>query len=324
MFLSESTVVGEQILHHPVACLVLGDTTTIDSFLVLVVHTCTCEVATLGRAEVQTDIDAVAQTLNPWAFHLAEESVVGTDTFVLIEPDVLVSLHRLLGDHSLVVGGKGDEALEVAIGIIRAGERALAQYAVHIVHTLCGAIAGVGAQSEAEPLAHHLVEIATDGDTVVFLCRNRRLIMIVTCAEAITAAVGTACHTHVVVVAHTSLIVKVLPVGIGVVVLIKRIFVETGKFPEFRKSRTVHHRILVEHLLETYISVIGHLSRSALVTFHCGNDNHTVGTTRTVDGSGGSILENVHRLDVGGVDVRKLSHEGDSVEHDERVVGSTQ
>ena len=80
----------------------------------------------------------------------------------------------------------------------------------------------------------------------------------------------------------------------------------------------------MEHLLEADIAVIGHLGRSALATLDGGDDDHTVGTTGTVDSGGRGILQDIHRLDIGGVDIRKLTHEGDSVEHDQRVVRSTQ
>ena len=80
----------------------------------------------------------------------------------------------------------------------------------------------------------------------------------------------------------------------------------------------------MEHGLEVHIAIIGNLGGSALITLSCSDDDDTVGTTGTVDSSGGSIFQDVHRLDIGGVDIRKLSHEGDSVEHDQRVVGSTQ
>ena len=219
--ISKGAVVSEHVLHNPVRCLVLGDTATVDSVLVLVVYTSTREVSTLGRTEVQTNVDAIAQTINPWAFHLTEERVVRTDTLILIEPDIFVSFHSLLGHNRLVVGRQSDKALQVAILIVWAGQRALAQHAVHVVHTLCLAIAVVGAQSEAEPLADHLVEVTANGDTVVGLCRNRRLVVIVTSAEAVAATVGAARHTHIVVVAHTRLIVQILPVGVGVLVLIQ-------------------------------------------------------------------------------------------------------
>ena len=126
------------------------------------------------------------------------------------------------------------------------------------------------------------------------------------------------------VVAHTSLVVEVLPVGIGVVILVEGVLVETSILAELRERGAVHHRILVEDLLETDISVVGHLGGCTLIALGCCDDDHTVGTTGTVDGSGGSILQDIHRLDVGGVDIRKLSHEGDTIEHYQRVVAGTQ
>ncbi len=324
MLLSEGAVEGEQVLNSPVACLVLRDTATVDGVGILVVDTSTGEVAALGAAEVQTDVDAIAQTLNPRALQFTEDGVVGADTLVLVEPYLLVALHCLLGDNALVVGGQRDIALQVAVLIVGAGQRALAQHAIHIVDALILAVAVVGAQTEAEILANHLVEVTANGYSVVTLGGHYRLVVIVTSAEAVAAAVGATGHTHVVVVAHTRLVVQVLPVGVGIVILVQRVLVESGILTHLREGGTVHHGILVEHLLEADVAVVAHLGRCALRTLHGGDDDHTVGTTATIDGRCGGILQDVQRLDVAGVDIRELSHEGNTVEHDQRVVAGTQ
>ena len=148
--------------------------------------------------------------------------------------------------------------------------------------------------------------------------------MIVTCTETVAAAIGTTSHADVVVMAYTCLIVQILPVSADVIAFIQRVLIQTGILTELAIRRTVHHRVLMEHLLEAHVAIIGHLGGSALIALHGGDDDHTVGTTGTVDGRCRSILQNIHRLDVGGIDIRKLSHEGDTVEHDQRVVTCTQ
>ena len=126
------------------------------------------------------------------------------------------------------------------------------------------------------------------------------------------------------VVADTCLIVQILPVGIDIVALVQRVLVLTGILTELAECGTVHHRILLEDTPEAHITIIGHLGGRTLSTLDGGDDDHTVGTTGTVDSGGRGILQDIHRLDVGGVDIRKSAHEGDTVEHDQRVVRGSQ
>ena len=62
--------------------------------------------------------------------------------------------------------------------------------------------------------------------------------------------------------------------------------------------------------------------RFAELTFLCSNRDNAVGTFRTINGSGGSILQDVDLGDVLRVDFRKLAVELHAVEDDERVVVS--
>ena len=80
----------------------------------------------------------------------------------------------------------------------------------------------------------------------------------------------------------------------------------------------------MEHLLEADVAIVGHLGRCTHRPFLGRDENDTVGTTATVDGCGRCIFQDVHRLDVRGVDVRQLPHEGDSIQHDKRVVACRQ
>ena len=76
----------------------------------------------------------------------------------------------------------------------------------------------------------------------------------------------------------------------------------------------------MEEGAEAHVAVVAHVCRSAHRTFLCGDDDDTVGTTGTVDGSSRSILQNVDALDVAWANIAELTHEWDTVEHDERVV----
>ena len=116
---TESAVVGEQVFYCPVTCLVLIDRSAVYSIGILVVDTSTCKVAALGRTEVQTNVDTIAQTLDPRSLQLSEEGVVRTDTLILAQPYILVALNRLLGNNRLVVSGQCIVTLQVTICIIR-------------------------------------------------------------------------------------------------------------------------------------------------------------------------------------------------------------
>ena len=85
-----------------------------------------------------------------------------------------------------------------------------------------------------------------------------------------------------------------------------------------------HHRILLEQGLDIQVATVADLGRCSLCALHCGNDDDTIGTTRTVDGGCRGVFQNVHRLDVARVDVRQLAHKGNTVEHNQRVVAGRQ
>ena len=76
----------------------------------------------------------------------------------------------------------------------------------------------------------------------------------------------------------------------------------------------------MEEGAEAHVAVVAHVCRSTHRTLISGDDDDTVGTTGTVDGSGGSILQDVDALDVAWANIAELTHEWDTVEHDERVV----
>ena len=119
MLLSKGAIEGKEILNSPVASLIIGYPSTINLSRVSAVDTSTSKATTLRGAIVQTDIDAVAQTFNPWALYLTEEGVVSTDSTVLIHPLILIALNDIFGNYYLLVGRKVVETFQVAIGIVR-------------------------------------------------------------------------------------------------------------------------------------------------------------------------------------------------------------
>ena len=144
--------------------------------------------------------------------------------------------------------------------------------------------------------------------------------MIVTSAKAIATTISTTSNAHIVIVAYACLIIQVLPIGIGIVTLIKRILILFSILTEFRECRTIHHRIFVKNSLEVDITIICYLGRrSHRALLRCDKDN-TISTTRTVNSRCGSILQNIHRLDICWIDIRELAHERNSVKHNQRIV----
>ena len=148
--------------------------------------------------------------------------------------------------------------------------------------------------------------------------------MIVAGTETVTATLCATRDGDVVVVADTRPIKHILPVGIRVVTFLQGVLIQSCILTHLCERRTVHHRILLEEGLETDIAVVTHLGWCTHRTLHRGNHDDTIGTAATVDGCGGGILQDIHRLDVSRIDIRELPHEWNTVEHDQRVVRRTQ
>ena len=115
---AKCVIIGEQVLNSPVTGLVLINRTTVHGVGILIINSCTSEAALLRRTEVQTDVDAVAQTLNPWALHFAEQSIIRANTLVLAQPYILVAFNSLLGNDHLIVCWQSIITLQVAILIV--------------------------------------------------------------------------------------------------------------------------------------------------------------------------------------------------------------
>ena len=122
------------------------------------------------------------------------------------------------------------------------------------------------------------------------------------------------------VTGYTCTVEEVLPIGIGSIVLIAELVGELARsLAHLDIAGSVHHRVL-DGLLETHIIVESHFRGLSHNTFISGDEYNAVGTAGTVDGGRGSIFQDIHALDVARSNVRKGTHEGNTVKDDERIV----
>ena len=172
MLLSKGAIEGQQMFNCPVTSLVLVNRTRVDSLRILIVYTSTCETACLIVTEVQTNIDTIAQALNPRTLHLTKQCIVRTNTLTFVKPQILIVIHHILRDNRLVILRHSNIASDIAVSIIRTSQRTHRQNIVNATYALIRSIAIIGAQAKTEPLTNHLVEITTDRYTVVLFGRN--------------------------------------------------------------------------------------------------------------------------------------------------------
>ena len=85
--------------------------------------------------------------------------------------------------------------------------------------------------------------------------------MIVACAEAVASALSSALYAYVVAVGDTCAVEQILPVGVSVVALVERVCIQAGILTHLGIFLSVHHRIFVEHGLETDVCVVAYLGR---------------------------------------------------------------
>ena len=197
-----------------------------------------------------------------------------------------------------------DGTFEFTVGIVRRSQRTHRQDVVQsYLRTGHFTITVVAGQTKTEVVTHTLVEVGTHRVAVKALGRHHAIVVIVTCTEAIAAAVGTARHADIMTGKESCLEKEILPVGVDVIRLVNSVFKLPGILAELGKLRAVHHRILMEELRETDVGVVADLCRSTHSSLDGGDHDHAVGTTRTVDGRSRSILEDVHALDVCRIDV---------------------
>ena len=149
----------------------------------------------------------------------------------------------------------------------------------------------------------HLILVVVVHDTVLIE---------VAYAGQVLRSVVTARERHVVLSLLTGLVEQVLPVGVGVVVRIRAIL----ELVDLLLCESVGHAHALVHLVphlsdaagahvvrivrstgETEESLIGHRSLTALTTLG-GDEDNAVSCLRSVDGTGGSVLQHGDRLHI--------------------------
>ena len=135
------------------------------------------------------------------------------------------------------------------------------------------------------------------------------------------------------VVAHSRTINFFLPVGVSSTKGFRGITVRAISFDNvIAIFVTIHQFERVTSLAHRHTAIIAHLRSHTLATLLRGDDDNTVRTARTVDGSGRSIFQDVERLDVLGVNhrqgVRQTLHallvHSNSVDNDKGIVRGVQ
>ena len=81
----------------------------------------------------------------------------------------------------------------------------------------------------------------------------------------------------------------------------------------------IHHVVdILPDLVYTEIALVVYLQRLVLLTTLRGDDHHTVSSTGTVDGTSGSILQHLDRLDIVWREVADGRTHGHTVDHIQR------
>ena len=175
-----------------------------------------------------------------------------------------------------------------------------------------------------------MAQVGVEGELLESLRGNETVLVVVSSGEHVTRSVGTAVEAQVVVLQECVVAEQqVFPVGIGIGIGAPRGTIS---------KRSITARILIHGIykvdevlslhdvqfasrhLRTHGGVEGEVLRTHLARLG-GDHHHAVGTARTVDGRGRGVLEHLHRLDVGGVDVADVAaHQGESVDDVERLV----
>ena len=101
----------------------------------------------------------------------------------------------------------------------------------------------------------------------------------------------------------------ILPVGVSSFV----IQYSTHLFDLGPESGGIVHRQFAGDLRQAQRCCVIHGGSPCLALFG-GDEDHTIGASRTINGGGGRILQHVHRLDIGGVDeVKRITVTGAGV-----------
>ena len=227
-------------------------------------------------------------------------------------------------DVLIVVRRQVDTGLQRSVGIIGIDEGGLGKHGVHVdLVAVVGVVVGQGRERYGEPVADLLVYASVHRQTAVRLGGNNRLVLVIGHSETVASAPGASRDAEIVALGDSGAVEQVLPVGIYRIVLVERVLVDTGHFAHADILVTRHHRIF-DGLLGRGIHVERHLRRLSLHALVGRDEYYAVTASRAVDCRGGGVLEDVHALYVARRDVGKASHERDSVQYNQRVVGCRQ
>ena len=216
----------------------------------------------------------------------------------------IVDVLRRVETHSITDGS--------VVGIIRFGE-----------HTL-----GVEVHRQVV-VEQRRIEVQSCRNTLEVGGFKDTLLSRITHRNAVRQVLNSTLHGHIMVVAHGRTVNFFLPIGVSCAqclcgIAACSVFLRN----EIAVFVTIHQLKRVALNANGYTTIIAHLRSHTLAALLRGDDDNTVRTTRTVDGRCRSVLQNVERFNILGVNhrqgVRQTLHailvHGDSVDNDKGVV----
>ena len=178
--LAPCLVVCQHVLNSPVGCaLVAGSGMRVCIFLVRE-YTLTYEVTIFAGTIVQTEIDAIFQSVYVRNLHFTIEVVVSTVCLCLILVAVTKILNGILGINPLVITRHADACLQRTIFIIWVSDRSCTQCVVKTEVAIIGdTVVAVGAETNLHVFTNLLIDGCMHGITVEVLCWDNSFITIV-------------------------------------------------------------------------------------------------------------------------------------------------
>ncbi len=151
--------------------------------------------------------------------------------------------------------------------------------------------------------------IDTEAITVESISIRNAIIVIVTGWYKITTGVSTTGEWYVVVLHQCGLQHFILPIGIILWVFLSAVYSSNAIFDSFIIGNIIIldifcriHQIKFRAPFQCFLYAYIHF-HGTFRTFLGSNDNHTIGSTRTVNGSSRSILQNLNRFRIGRIEV---------------------
>ena len=316
--LAEVTLVREDVLDQPVLAVIVRDGK--DTAVLVAVHGIEALIVLRkARADGVARVEAVGQALDGER-HV--EIVVGREVLAYVVADLVERAQRVVRVVVVFPGKEADRTILVVrdaqrVHEVGAAEVHVAAAAVEIAVARAGAVfhpfAEILVEVDVERVA---LELVADGDTLVVRHVARQVE-----AGALARAADRDVVLHLVAIAQGQVEpVRALAGGVH------RLFCG-GRGPAgfglaLVEGLRIHHFRDVDGLVERPVAVVGNDHLVARLAFLGLDQDDAIGAAGAVDGGRRSILQDLDRLDVVGIDLRPGPVERNAVEDDQRLVGS--